>query len=64
MQILLKCNVPLLFNNGLTKSLSPIETPPEVRRICIPEEKALSKTFSSSSSSSLAIPRSRTLHCS
>lgn len=60
---LLKCTVPLFSSNGLTKSLSPMETPPEVIRISIPDDKALSKIFSSSSSSSLAIPRSITLHC-
>ncbi|KAK4855077.1 hypothetical protein QYF36_003805 [Acer negundo] len=40
-----------------------METPPKVRRISIPAENVLFKIFSSSSSSSLAIPRSRTLQC-
>ncbi|KAI9194185.1 hypothetical protein LWI28_003800 [Acer negundo] len=55
--------IPLFSSNGLTKSLSPMETPPKVRRISIPAENVLFKIFSSSSSSSLAIPRSRTLQC-
>mmetsp|Transcript_8163 Transcript_8163/g.19956 ORF Transcript_8163/g.19956 Transcript_8163/m.19956 type:complete len:232 (+) Transcript_8163:232-927(+) len=56
-----KWMTPLRCRRGFTRSLSPIETPPEVTRMSAPREIALSNRSSSASAVSLAMPMSSAL---
>mmetsp|Transcript_67388 Transcript_67388/g.213307 ORF Transcript_67388/g.213307 Transcript_67388/m.213307 type:complete len:214 (+) Transcript_67388:433-1074(+) len=57
-----KCTVPQLSSSGLTRSRSPMETPPLVSSTSAPLASAARNLHSRSPSVSLAIPRSTTSH--